>query len=126
MYKIMHWNPDFTYKIRGTFAERRGERIIVFNLVNAVPMMLVEAETADNERCRRIDLCPEEWDQDFGPEFYEHYLENGFYYIAPKTEWRSQAKSVHAFGNGTELSTAEQLQLTIDDLLRGTDSDNEN
>ena len=55
---------------------------------------------------------------------YEHTLENGFYYIAPNTEWNSQAKSVLAPGMMQfATTTPEQLQLSINDLRRGTDEE---
>lgn len=123
LYSIMKWNPDYTYKVRGTWASRRGEQIIVFNLPNAVPVMLIPADDGGEEakQKKRITLCPEEWENDFGDEFYEHTVENGFYYIAPNTEWHSQARSVVAPGVEQYMGPSqEQLQMTIDDLLRGT------
>ena len=118
----MKWNPDYIYKVRGTWASRRGEQIIVFNLPNAVPAMLIPTDDSDDARHRkRITLCPEEWENDFGEEFYEHTVENGFYYIAPNTEWHSQVRSVVAPGiEQYAVPSQEQLQMTIDDLLRGT------
>lgn len=41
LYNIMKWNPDFLYKIRGIWAKRLNEQIIVFNLTNAMPAVLV-------------------------------------------------------------------------------------
>ncbi len=60
----MKWNPDYTYKVRGTQASRRGEQIIVFNLPNAVPVMLIPADDGGEEakQKKRITLCPEEWE----------------------------------------------------------------
>ena len=117
LYSIMGWNPDYIYKIRGTWAKRGVEQIIVFNLPNAAPAMMVPSESGDAARQKRVDLCPEEWDEDFGEEFYEHTLDNGFFYIAPNTEWHSQAKSILAPGMVQfATTTPEQLQLSIDDL----------
>lgn len=126
LYSIMNWNPDYVYKIRGTWASRGNEQIIVFNLPNAVPAMVIPSEEGDDGKVkRRVELCPEEWDNDFGDEFYEHTLENGFYYIAPNMEWNSQAKSILAPGMEQFAATSpEQLQMTIDDLMRGTNTDN--
>lgn len=121
LYSIMTWNPDYIYKIRGTWASRGNEQIIVFNLPNAVPVMTVPPENAEESRAKKVTLCPEEWADDFGEEFYEHTLENGFYYIAPNTEWHSQAKSVLAPGMEQFVSTTpEQLQMSIEELKRGT------
>jgi len=120
LYSIMEWNPDFVYKIRGTWARRGVEQIIVFNLPNAVPTMLAPTDGDSVGRKRRINLCPEEWADDFGAEFYEHTLDNGFYYIAPKSEWNSQSKGVLAPGVDQFASTTpEQLERFIDILKKG-------
>ena len=125
LYSIMNWNPDYVYKIRGTWAAHGSEQIIVFNLPNAVPAMTVSSENGEDTRQRKVSLCPEEWADDFGEEFYEHSLENGFYYIAPNIEWHSQAKSILAPGMEQYVSTTpEQLHISIDDLRRETDDNN--
>ena len=122
LYSIMNWNPDFVYKIRGTWASRGMEQIIVFNLPNAVPATLLPSEDGDASKARRrVELCPEEWDGDFGEDFYEHALENGFYYVTPNTEWNSQASSILAPGMEQFPSASpEQLQISIENLMRGT------
>ena len=126
LYSIMGWNPDYVYKIRGTWACRGVEQIIVFNLLNAMPAVAApSSENEDSTGKRRINLFPEEWDDDFGAEFYEHILENGFYYIAPNSEWHSQAKSILAPGIEQYAGTSpEALQLSIESLRRGMDTDN--
>jgi len=122
LYSIMDWNPEYIYKIRGTWAMRGTEQIIVFNLPNAAPAMYVPKEGDDTGGRRRVSLCPEEWDDGFGEEFYEHSLENGFLYVTPNTTWNSQAESIPAPGMEQFIGTSpEQLQLTIDDLRRGTE-----
>ena len=90
--------------------------------------MLIPSENGEESKQKRwMPLCPEEWENDFGEEFYEHTLENGFYYIAPNTEWHSQAKSVIAPGiEQYTVTSSEQLQMTIDDLLGGTNGVNGN
>lgn len=122
LFRIMEWDPEYIYRVRGTWAKRGAEQIIVFNLVNAIPAMLVPSENADSTARRRTELCPAEWTDDFGEEFYEHILENGFYYLAPDSEWRTTAASVPAPGmEQFDAPTAEQLQLTIDNLTRGNE-----
>ena len=122
----MGWNPDYLYKIRGTWAKQRDEQIIVFNLINAVPAVLINQEQEENHRKRRVELCPEEWSDDFGEEFYEHTLENGFYYLTPYTEWKAQSQSVPAPGiEQFKTPSTDDLQLQIDLLKRGADSTDE-
>ena len=120
LYKIMEWNPDYMYRIRGTWAKRGTDEIIIFNLSNATPAMLVPAENADRPKRRRVAMCPDEWADDFGEEFYEHILDNGFCYLAPDTEWKAQAASIPAPGiKQVRVPTPEELQMSINQLMRG-------
>lgn len=124
LYSIMNWNPDYVYKIRGTWATRGSEQIIVFNLPNAVPSTFLLPDDDVSKAKRRIEFCPEEWNGEFGDGFYEHALDNGFYYIAPNTEWNSQARSILAPGMEQFSSASpEQLQMSIDNLMRGIGTD---
>ena len=125
LYSIMNWNPDYVYKIRGTWASRSKEQIIVFNLPNAVPATLLPCEDGETSKAkRRIEFCPESWDGEFGDGFYEHILDNGFYYIAPNTEWNSQASSILAPGMEQFSSASpEQLQLSIENIMRGIETE---
>jgi len=111
LFQIMEWNPDYLYRIRGTWVARGSDQIIVFNLSNAVPAAFLEAETDDGDAAkkRRIDLCPEEWNDTFGEEFYEYSLQNSFYFLAPRTDWKAQADSIAVPGQDqvTILTDAE-------------------
>ncbi|MGI6700746.1 MAG: recombinase family protein [Christensenellales bacterium] len=120
LYGIMNWNPDYLYRIRGIWAQRSDEQIMVFNLANAVPAVLMPQYGKEIIPKRRVELCPEEWADDFGEEFYEHTLENGFFYIAPNSEWNTQAKSIPAPGmNRFSAPSPEQLQISMDLLKEG-------
>ncbi len=124
LYKIMDWNPDFMYRIRGTWAKRGQEEIIVFSLTNATPAMLIAPESEDAQSRRRVSMCPDEWMESFGEEFYEHTLENSFFYLTPDTEWKAQAVSIPAPGiEQIIIPTPEELQMSIDLLMRGAGSD---
>ena len=112
------------YRVRGIWAKRRNEQIIVFNLANAVPLAIPDQE--DGTHKRRVELCPDDWADDFGEEFYEHVLENGFYYLAPDYEWRTNAESIPAPGiEQFQTPSADALQLSIDTLMRGTNTDDD-
>ena len=125
LYSIMNWNPDYAYKIRGTWATRGSEQIIVFNLPNAAPSTFLPSDEGEALKAkRRIEFCPEEWNGEFGDGFYEHALDNGFYYIAPNTEWNSQARSILSPGMEQFSSASpEQLQMSIENLMRGVATD---
>ncbi len=117
LFNIMEWNPDYIYRVRGVWAMRGTEQIIVFNLVNAVPAVLLASDGEQTATRRRIDMCPAEWSDDFGEEFYEHVLENGFYYLTPDSEWRTTVASIPAPGiEQLTVPSAAELQLKIEEL----------
>lgn len=126
LFTIMEWDPEYIYRVRGIWAKRGSEQIIVFNLVNAVPAVLMTPDGKDSKARRRVELCPAEWTDDFGDEFYEHILENGFYYLAPDSEWRTSAASIPAPGMAQfAVPSAAELQLSMDDLTRETEMHND-
>ena len=109
LYQIMEWNPDFAYRIRGTWASRGMDRIIVFSLQNAEPAAYLE-DADEAKRRRRTVLYPDEWQDSFGDEFYDYALENSFYFLAPRKDWNAQAASIPVPG-------MEQLSVLTDDQL---------
>ena len=77
--------------------------------------MLFRSETK-----KRVELLPEEWNDDFGPDFYEHAIENGFYYVAPKDEWKSDVESIPAPGiKQFNTPSAEEVQIEMNHLKKG-------
>lgn len=118
LYKIMEWNPEYQYKIRGTWAARGNEQIIIFDLENATPIATID-DLADGETAkkRRVALCAEDWGDSFGMEFYTFSVKNAFYYIKPRHEWNARAKSrVIPDSNQIALPTEEELLVTIENL----------
>lgn len=115
----MEWNPEYQYKIRGTWAVRGNDQIIIFDLPNATPVATIE-DQADGKavkRTRRIALCAEEWGDSFGTEFYAFNLQNAFYYINPHIDWKAQAKShVVPDSDQVTLLSEEELLMNIEKL----------
>ncbi len=97
LFSIMGWDPDYVYKVRGVWAKRGKEQIMVFSLGAAVPSVQLSGDE-ETRRKRRVEMCPEEWEDDFGEEFYEHALDNGFYYLSPGSGWHADAESIPAPG----------------------------
>ncbi|MEA4964893.1 MAG: recombinase family protein [Oscillospiraceae bacterium] len=119
LYQIMDWNPDYLYRVRGTWAARGSDEIIVFNLPNAAPAAYVNGEIGANAnfRHRWVPLCPEEWSDTFGQEFYDYSIQNGFFFISRNYDWKAQTKATMLpdSTNVTVLS-ADELQVSIESL----------
>ena len=95
LFQIMEWNPDFNYRILGTTIEKGNDRIIIFNLSNGMPSVLVTDDEYGEEekRKKRMQICPEEWGDSFGSEFYDFSLDNSLYYSNGTEKLYSDEKS---------------------------------
>lgn len=40
----------------------------------------------DEEKKKRIGVCPEDWEDSFGSEFYDYVAENELYYLPQNTD----------------------------------------
>ena len=118
LFQIMEWYPDYAYRIRGTWAKRAADELIVFPLQNAEPGVYLEGkETMENKHKRRTMLCPDEWGDTFGVGFYEHALDNSFYFLAPHTDWNAGAKSIDAPGfEQVDTPSMEDLKRNLEQL----------
>lgn len=103
--QIMDWNPDFNYRIMGTWIEKGPDCIMTFNLTKAMPIAEIRnVEEQESMRKRRMAVCPEEWEESFGDEFYEFSMDNELYYL----------KSVPSLQSGVKCRDVEgQQQLPL-------------
>lgn len=129
LFQIMDWNPEYQYRVRGTWASSGQDEIIIFDVTNAIPVVTVQQDSlaAGFRRSRRIDLLPEGWDRLFGEEFYAYSIHNGFYYLSSHTGWNAQAKSRPVPGC-TKVSpvSEEELQTSIENIRQRTGVANAN
>ncbi len=117
LFQIMEWHPDYNYRILGTWIERGIDRIMIFNLSNAMPLYVYADELTNRKRSTAV--CPEEWVDSFGEEFYDFSLENDLYYTRNNTNWNSSAGSkivdgqvqVPILSHDELMASAEQLRI---------------
>ena len=119
LYSIMDWNPDYVYKIRGIWAKNRDKQIIIFDLTNAMPAVWLDNES-DGRKRKRVNLCPDEWIDGFGEEFYEHVIDNEYYYLSSKADWQSDSKRIHAPGfKQFDIPDVQDMNERISLLIKG-------
>lgn len=115
LFQIMDWNPDYRYRVRGTWIAHGNDEIIVFDVSQAVPSTIIEEGDAERGIHKtRVDFIPEEWGDSFGEEFYSFCINNGLYYIRIPEDWKAQIKS-RAVPNAKQLPimTEKDLQESI-------------
>ena len=115
----MDWNPEFTYRILGTAIEKGNDQIIIFNLPTAMPILVYkeEVEGTNEFKRKRIQMCPDEWGDSFGEEFYDFSLENSLYYSPVNTQWRvgEKCRAVNA-PEGFTIPTVKEVLRDADQL----------
>lgn len=100
LFRIMEWDPDFLYRVRGTWIQRGEEQIIIYNLEHAVSAVLLPQMREAPGRETRAECFPEPWEDSFGEEFYDHIMGNEAFYMARGTAWQAGRPSVLAPGIG--------------------------
>jgi hypothetical protein len=84
----MEWNPDLIYRVRGTWIQRGDGQIMIFDLENAISVLLTSADESASKK-RQIELFPAQWEDGFGEEFYDHIAENDIFYMARGRAWQA-------------------------------------
>ncbi len=117
LFRMMEWDPNYLYKIRGTWVQRESKQIIVYNLENAASA--VPLPPTGNTRLRRAELYAEAWEYSFGDEFYDHIRENDIFYLGQSAAWQADRPSVPAPGiEQYERPTGRELQTLADKLKK--------
>ena len=107
LFQIMEWNPDYDYRCTGTWVAKGNDCIMIFNLSNALPLAMMDDDKA---RRKRTAVCPEEWGDSFGDEFYDFTLDNDIYYSKGRTSLGSGEKCRVVDGqNIVEVWSQEEL-----------------
>ncbi len=116
LYQIMGWNPEYQYRVRGTWACRGSDQIIVFDITNAAPFTTIEQHPEEGATVRkRIDILPQ--NSSFGMEFYEYNIQNAFYYMNPRIDWNAYARSHAVIDSSTvELLSDSELAQSMETI----------
>lgn len=70
LFNDMHWDLNSTIKVLGTQLTCKGEKLFVFELINAEAYLSIAAPSADNPKRReRIPYMPEHWQGTYGPSY---------------------------------------------------------
>lgn len=76
LYDDMQWDFRGTIKVLGTLLKCRGEKIFVFDLVNAEAYMSVSSPSPeDPKRRQRVPLMPLHWQGNYGQTYEQSQAE---------------------------------------------------
>jgi len=98
LFEIMGWNPEYTYRVRGSWYKQRDEQIIVFDLDQPEIMITCDTTGPQNSSSqetsvkKRLTTYPEDWKTSFGLPFYEYQIRNQCLELGSRSSWNSNAK----------------------------------
>lgn len=121
LYQIMEWNPEYQYHIRGTWISRGQDQIIVFDLSNSMSSTYVECADETGEK-KRVLLCPDEWNNGFGEDFYNFCIQNSIYYIR-NANWNVDAKGTAVYKGPGDIPDRDALLAEIRDIKAGIENE---
>ncbi len=76
LYNDMKWDINATIKVLGTLLTSKGEKLFVFELVNAEAYLSISAPSPNNPKHReRIPLTPSHWQGHYGQSYEENKVE---------------------------------------------------
>jgi hypothetical protein len=68
----MNWRPECTFKMLGTLLTCKGEKMFVFDLMNAEQYLSISKPTEDNPKRReRVAFMPKLWEESYGQSYEE-------------------------------------------------------
>jgi hypothetical protein len=76
IYNDMKWNFNSTIKVLGTLLTSKGEKLFVFELINAEAYLSISAPSSDNpNRRERIPFIPQHWQGNYGQSYENSKIE---------------------------------------------------
>ena len=109
----------------GTWIEKGADQMVYFNLANAMPSVIIEPDTEEGRRSRKA-ICPDEWGDSFGTEFYDFSIDNGIYYLPSGNGLNTSVKCQAVDGQATiSITPVEQLMIEADTLRTRMDNNDD-
>ena len=124
----MEWFPDYNYKVLGTLIEKGNEQMVIFNLDNALPNVTIKETNEEDGKTKKkkVVVCPEEWGETFGDEFYNFSIDNALYYMPSSLKEGISKKSRPVDGQlSFDLMTETQLYEMAESIKKKAGNDYE-
>ena len=135
IYKVLDWNTDYKYRLRGIVYSKNNETFIAFNTKEFEIFINKEEENIDflskvkpftKGSKKNIMAFPKKWADSFGKNYYRQSqikeLEN-FYH---KTEWKIKEEGEVFDTKFPDVTPIHTLNKTIENLKNNIKGDNSN
>ncbi|MDR1180808.1 MAG: hypothetical protein LBL13_02365 [Bacteroidales bacterium] len=76
LYNDLKWNFNNTIKVLGTLLTSKGEKLFIFELINAEAYLSISAPSPDNpNRRERVPFTPQHWQGNYGQSYEDSKVE---------------------------------------------------
>ena len=119
---------SMTVNSGATVLEKGDEQMVIFGLNNAVPNITINefSEETKKPKKKRIMICPEEWGDSFGEEFYDFSLDNAVFYSPKNVNLRISEKSRPVEGQiSFNLLSEEEIMEIAENIKKKVGAENE-
>ena len=119
---------SMTVNSGATVLEKGDEQMVIFGLNNAVPNITINefSEETKKPKKKRIMICPEEWGDSFGEEFYDFSLDNAVFYSPKNVNLRISEKSRPVEGQiSFNLLSEEEIMEMAENIKKKVGVENE-
>ena len=122
LYRLFGWRSGSQYKVAGVYIQNKDERFLLFDMSEAIRIVMVEPEAQTGEmsgakkRAKRKREYPDDWQDSFGEKYYSTQLKNSVL----KNEVEASGKSEDMVCNlGDEgVTSAEEAAKQMDKIIK--------
>lgn len=135
IYKILGWNTDYKYRLRGVVCIKNSESFITFNAKEFEIFINREEENIDflskikpftKGAKKNIMAFPSKWADSFGENYYRQSQVKELETFYQKTDWNVEEKGDDYNTKFSDVTPVHTLNTNIEDLKKDIKGDNSN
>lgn len=135
IYKILGWNTDYKYRLRGVVYIKNSESFITFNAKEFEIFINREEENIDflskikpftKGAKKNIMAFPSKWADSFGENYYRQSQVKELETFYQKTDWNVEEKGDDYNTKFSDVTPVHMLNVNIEDLKKNIKGDNLN
>jgi len=127
LYRLFGWRSGSQYKVAGVFVQNMDERFLLFDMSEAIRIVMVEpdGQTGENtgmkKRAKREKEYPEGWQDSFGEKYYSTRLKNNMLKNEVEMSGKSEDMvcSLRDEGVTSAEEAAKQMESIIKEIVDG-------
>jgi len=122
LYRLFGWRSGSQYKVAGVFVQNKDERFLLFDMSEAIRIVMVEpdGQTGENagmkKRAKREKEYPEGWQDSFGEKYYSTRLKNNM--LKNEVEMSGKSEDMVCSLRDEGVTSAEEAAKQMDKIIK--------